>query len=143
VARFHVSIVTCGQRTRHYVASMVKWGVPLLLGFSSTSFLRVLFRRRAMGVTHRVRSRVFLRCPQLNRSCAKKVRLSQVRMLREVAGVRSTVSTAILFRELQVSPLDHVWWSQAVRFSGDVRRLPDDHVYSACILGFFRITAVM
>jgi hypothetical protein len=51
-------------------------------------------------------------------------------MLREVAGVCSTVSTAILFQELQVSPLDHVWWSQAVRFWEDVRRLPADHVYS-------------
>jgi exonuclease III len=71
----------------------------------------------------------FLALPTAEQKLRNKVRLSQVRMLREIAGVRSTVSTAILFRELQVSPLDHVWWSQAVRFWEDVRRLPSDHVY--------------
>jgi hypothetical protein len=42
VARLHISVGTCGQHTRRYVASMVNWGVPLHFGFSSTSFLRVL-----------------------------------------------------------------------------------------------------
>jgi hypothetical protein len=75
----------------------------------------------------------FLALPTTEQKLRNKVRLSQVRMLRELAaaGVRSTVSTTvILFRELQVSPLDHVWWSQAVRFWEGVRGLPADHVYS-------------
>jgi hypothetical protein len=50
-------------------------------------------------------------------------------MVRGIAGVRSTVSTAVLFQQLQVSPLDHVWCYQAVRFWEDVRRLPSDHAF--------------
>ncbi len=72
----------------------------------------------------------FLALPTAEQKLRNKVRLSQVRMLRRIAGIRSTVSTAVIFRELQVSPLDHVWWSQAVRFWEDVRRLSSDHVYS-------------
>jgi hypothetical protein len=59
----------------------------------------------------------------------KTLRASQVQMLRQLAGVRTCVSTAILFRELDTPPLDHIWWSRAVQFWESVRRLPPDNIY--------------
>jgi hypothetical protein len=59
----------------------------------------------------------------------KTLRASQVQMLRQLAGVRTCVSTAILFRELDTPPLDHIWWSRAVQFWESVRRLAPDNIY--------------
>jgi hypothetical protein len=59
----------------------------------------------------------------------KTLRASQVQMLRQLAGVRTCVSTAILFRELDTLPLDHIWWSRAVQFWESIRRLPPDNIY--------------
>jgi len=46
----------------------------------------------------------FLTLAPADRDLRAKIPHAQLRMLRQIVGVRSTVSTAVLFRELDVSP---------------------------------------
>lgn len=56
-----------------------------------------------------------------------KLELRFVSCLRQITGVRATTSTAILFRELGVSPLRHMWLKQGFTFWNNVAALPRDH----------------
>ena len=55
-------------------------------------------------------------------------------MLRQIAGVRSTVSTDTLLREFDVRSLDCEWWLSAVRFWIDLVALPAQHLYKRIAL---------
>jgi len=63
-----------------------------------------------------------------------RIEHAQVQMLRQIVGVRPTVSTAILFRELGATPLSHVWWLRAVHFWEGIRCLSPDNVYYQVVL---------
>ncbi len=53
---------------------------------------------------------------------------------REIAGVRSTLATPILLRELQCSPLDDTWWLRTVQFWNSLAGLPSTHLYKRVAL---------
>ena len=59
---------------------------------------------------------------------------SHLQMLKQIAGVRSTVSTAILLRELDSRSLDYEWWLCAVRFWNGLVALPPQHLYKCIAL---------
>ena len=74
----------------------------------------------------------------------KQLELFHVSALRQIAGVRATTSTAILFRELGVSPLQHMWLKQGFQFWNNLAALPSHHpchqlaldnCYDAVVLG--------
>ena len=55
-------------------------------------------------------------------------------MLKQIAGVRSTVSTDILLREFDVRSLDSEWWLCAVRFWNSLVALPAQHLHKRIAL---------
>jgi hypothetical protein len=59
---------------------------------------------------------------------------SHLQMLKQLAGVRSTVSTAILLREFDARSLDHEWWLCAVRFWNGLVAFPPQHLYKRIAL---------
>lgn len=59
---------------------------------------------------------------------------NHLQMLREIAGVRSTVATPILLCELQSSPLDATWWLRTVQFWNSIAALPSTHLYKRIAL---------
>jgi hypothetical protein len=66
--------------------------------------------------------------------CRAALLRSHLQMLRQIAGVRSTVSTAILLRELDSRSLDYEWWLCAVRFWNGLVALPPQHLYKRMAL---------
>ena len=71
--------------------------------------------------------------PPLGQCCATLMR-SHLQMLRQIAGVRSTISTDILLREFDVRSLDCEWWLCAVRFWNGLVALPAEHLYKRIAL---------
>ena len=60
--------------------------------------------------------------------------LSHLRILKQIVGVRSTVATAILMKELDVQPFENESWLRAVRFWNDLVSLPDANFYKRIAL---------
>ena len=59
---------------------------------------------------------------------------SHLQILRQVSGVRSTVATAILLKELDVLPFQTQWWLRAIRFWNELASLPVENVYKRIAL---------
>ena len=57
-----------------------------------------------------------------------------LQILRELSGVRGTVSIPILLRELDISPLQDTWWIRTIRFWNSLSVLPDTHLYKRIAL---------
>lgn len=55
-------------------------------------------------------------------------------MLRQIAGLRTAVPTAILFRELGVRPLNHMWWQRMVKFWNRLAGLPVSSLHKQAAL---------
>jgi hypothetical protein len=54
---------------------------------------------------------------------------SHLQILKQISGVRSTVATAILLKELDVLPFQAQWWLRAIRFRNDLASLPVENAY--------------
>lgn len=54
---------------------------------------------------------------------------AHINMLRQIVGARTTISTAVLFAEIGVEPLDHVWWLRAAKFWNSLAELPPSSLY--------------
>ena len=74
------------------------------------------------------------RLPPPLSQCRATLMRSHLQMLRQIAGVRSTVSTDILLREFDVRSLDCEWWLCAVRFWNGLVALPAEHLYKRIAL---------
>ena len=74
--------------------------------------------------------------PMASAASAARQRLStaHVNMLRQIVGARSTLSSAILFRELGVDPLEHVWWLRAAGFWNGVAAMPPQSLHYRVVL---------
>ena len=57
-----------------------------------------------------------------------------LQILRQISGVRSTVDTAILLKELDVLPFQTQWWLRAIRFWNDLASLLVGNVYKRIAL---------
>lgn len=66
--------------------------------------------------------------------CRAALMRSHLQMLKQIAGVRSTVSTDILLREFNVRSLGDEWWLCAVRFWNGLVSLPAHHLYKRIAL---------
>lgn len=51
-----------------------------------------------------------------DRKAREQLQQAHVKILRQIAGARATVATAILFRELGARPLVYAWWQRTVHF---------------------------
>jgi len=71
-------------------------------------------------------------CTFPGRAAAARQDLAKIHLqiLRELSGVRGTVSTAILLTELDSVPLPDLWLVRAVKFWNSLADLPRDHLYS-------------
>ena len=74
------------------------------------------------------------RLPPPISQCRAALLRSHLQMLKQIAGVRSTVPTAILLRELDCKSLDYEWWLCAVRFWNGLVALPPQHLYKRIAL---------
>lgn len=54
---------------------------------------------------------------------------AHVKMLRQIAGVRTSAPTAILFKELEMRPLVHVWWQRTVQFWNNLAAAPPNSLH--------------
>ena len=58
------------------------------------------------------------------RKARESLASSHLKMLRQIAGVRTAVATPILFRELDRCPLSHAWWQRVVKFWNNLVQMP-------------------
>ena len=59
---------------------------------------------------------------------------SHFQILKQIAGVRSTVATPILLKELEAQPFEDDWWHRAVRFWNELASLPVTTIYKRIAL---------
>ena len=59
---------------------------------------------------------------------------SHLRILKQLAALPSSVSTALLLQELGQRPLLHAWWQRTVKFWNSLAGLPDASVYKQVAL---------
>ena len=57
-----------------------------------------------------------------------------IKILRQIGGVRTAVPTAVLFRELGVRPLPHIWWQRMVKFWNRLAELPASSLHKQAAL---------
>ncbi len=67
-------------------------------------------------------------------STRESLGLSHLQILKHVVGVRSTMATAILMKELEVQPFENESWLRAVRFWDNLVSLPDATFYKRIAL---------
>ena len=58
-----------------------------------------------------------------------KLEQAHIKILRQIAGARTTVATAILFRELDARPLSYAWWRRLVRFWNSLAASPPESLH--------------
>ena len=59
---------------------------------------------------------------------------AHIKILKQIAGVRTVVPAAVLFRDLGVRPLPHIWWQRMVKFWICLAELPASSVHGqACL----------
>ena len=58
------------------------------------------------------------------RKARESLASSHLKMLRQIAGVRTAVATPILFRELDRRLLSHAWWQRVVKFRNNLVQMP-------------------
>jgi len=71
----------------------------------------------------------FLPCSTDAARARAQLSTTHCQMLKQIAGLRSTVCTNILFRELGVPPLEYMWWKRVVRFWNSLASLPPSSLY--------------
>jgi hypothetical protein len=75
--------------------------------------------------------------------CRAALMRSHLQMLKQIAGVRSTVATAILLRELDCRSLDAECWLSAIRFWNALAALPARHFYKRVALDACRAAVTL
>ena len=58
-----------------------------------------------------------------------KLEQAHIKIMRQIAGARTTVATAILFRELDARPLSYAWWRRVVRFWNSLAASPPNSLH--------------
>lgn len=66
---------------------------------------------------------------------ASALRVAYLSMIRHIAGVRLSVSTPVLLRELDVAPLEDTWLIRVVRFWNSLVSLPEGHLFAKIARG--------
>ena len=70
----------------------------------------------------------------LTGSAAAARRALDMQILRELSGVRGTISIPILLRELDTSSLEDIWCLRTVKFWNSLAALPATHLYKRIAL---------